>query len=148
MTFKRTYAAWQGMKTRVLNPKNKDWASYGGRGIKIHPDWLIFSNFLGDMGYKPEGTILDRKEVDGDYCKSNCRWASHEISGLNRRPFAAETVLRKNNNSGIAGVVREGPSWRVKIRGVYVARTRDFFEACCIRKSFEANNQRGSNDNV
>jgi hypothetical protein len=39
------------MIQRCTNPRNKAWKNYGGRGIKIgDQQWLIFDNFLADMG--------------------------------------------------------------------------------------------------
>jgi hypothetical protein len=85
MTFSPTYTSWNGMKNRCLNPKVKDFKYYGGRGISIDPRWMLFENFLADMGERPEGTTIDRIEVNGNYCKSNCRWAGPDIQGRNRR---------------------------------------------------------------
>ena len=135
-------SVWSSMKDRCLNPSNKDWNSYGGRGIQVSENWMKLSNFIQDMGIRPEGLTLDRIDVDGNYCKNNCRWASRVLQGLNRRPFAAETFTRSNNTSGISGVRLEGKTWRVKAGGNYIFKSRDFFEACCVRKSYEANNQR------
>src|SRR5689334_410748 len=72
-----TYKVWSGMKQRCLNPSNPRWDSYGGVGIKVDPRWLVFENFLEDMGEKPEGKTLDRfPDPFGNYTKSNCRWAT------------------------------------------------------------------------
>ena len=71
------YKIWSSMKQRCLNPANPRWSSYGGVGIKIDPRWLVFENFLKDMGQKPEGKTLDRfPDPFGNYTKSNCRWAT------------------------------------------------------------------------
>jgi len=132
----KTYYCWQGMRQRCQNIYNKDYSSYGGRGIKVDPRWQKYENFLEDMGEKPEGMMLDRINVDGDYCAENCRWASHGLSGLNRRSFAAETAPRINSTTGITGVSWHYGKWRVKFHGD-VYRVGDFFEACCLRKSLE-----------
>lgn len=83
-----TYNTWAGMIQRCLNenhPKYKDW---GGRGIKVCPEWLGangFENFFDDMGERPEGKTLDRIENDKGYCKSNCRYATPKQQSNNRR---------------------------------------------------------------
>lgn len=72
------YSTYGGMKKKCLSATDKDYSRYGGRGIKICDRWLGvdgFFNFIEDMGEKPEGYTLDRKEVTGDYTPDNCRWA-------------------------------------------------------------------------
>ena len=78
---------WRAMKERCYNPNCKDFKNYGGRGIKICDRWLeSFTNFLQDMGERPEGTSIDRINNDGNYEISNCRWASRLDQNNNRRP--------------------------------------------------------------
>jgi hypothetical protein len=81
------YHAWGGMRQRCLNPKNRRWKDYGGRGITICARWASFENFLSDMGFKPKGTSLDRVNNDGNYEPSNCRWATPKEQRTNTRTF-------------------------------------------------------------
>ncbi len=81
----RTYKIWSGMKRRCLNPKSHKWKQYGGRGIKVCARWLVFSNFLLDMGHPPTTEhTLDRKNTNGHYCKENCQWATDIEQRLNK----------------------------------------------------------------
>ena len=80
-----TYASWHDMKQRCNNPKNYKFKDYGGRGITYCKEWEQFVNFLNDMGEKPDDKTLDRIDVDGNYSKSNCRWATHEEQAQNTR---------------------------------------------------------------
>lgn len=71
------YESWRGLKGRCLNPKNKKWARYGGRGITVCERWMVFENFFADMGKKPSPRhSVDRINNDGNYEPSNCRWAT------------------------------------------------------------------------
>ncbi len=76
---------WQGMIRRCTNPEAKDFAQYGGRGIKVCARWLDVRNFAEDMGEKPDGHSLDRINTYGDYCPENCRWATPAQQGANKR---------------------------------------------------------------
>ena len=85
-----TYMSWLAMRRRVNNPNETNYHNYGGRGITIDPRWQPkgtgFPAFLADMGERPEGTSLDRIDVDGDYTPSNTRWATAKVQANNRRP--------------------------------------------------------------
>jgi len=81
----REYKSWMHMKYRCMNPNSESYAEYGGRGITVCDEWLDFKNFLRDMGPRPPGHTLDRRDVNGPYTKENCKWSSSYEQSQNRR---------------------------------------------------------------
>jgi len=80
------YRAWNNMKSRCGICRERDFRNYGARGISICDRWKSFENFLEDMGRRPSNKhSLDRIDVNGNYCKENCRWATLSQQGRNRR---------------------------------------------------------------
>lgn len=87
---KSLYRLWWAMINRCTNEQHKYFSLYGGRGIKVCERWMDFANFVADMGPRPDGMTLERKNNGGDYEPSNCIWASRAEQARNRR----STVLR------------------------------------------------------
>lgn len=82
----REYRSWYAMKTRCYNKNQKQYADYGGRGIRVCKRWKnSFVNFLQDMGKCPSGATLDRENNDGNYTPRNCRWATRVQQNRNHR---------------------------------------------------------------
>lgn len=82
----RTYTSWRNMIDRCMNPKNKYYHNYGGRGIIVCQQWLKdFRNFLKDMGECPKGYSIDRINNSKNYCKSNCHWITAKMNNRNKR---------------------------------------------------------------
>lgn len=84
------YKVWSDIKSRCLNPNNKEYHCYGGRGITVCSRWRNdFVNFISDMGKRPVGYTLERVEVNGNYSPSNCKWVPS-----NQQPWNKQRSLR------------------------------------------------------
>lgn len=87
------YSSWQNMLQRCQNPKNPRYMDYGGRGITVCERWQDFRNFLADMGDRPAGFTLERKDNSGNYEPGNCIWLIAYMQAKNRRRAKSGTSV-------------------------------------------------------
>ena len=86
------YEAWVSMRKRCNSPSHAAYPNYGARGIIICDRWSLFENFLEDMGPRPEGMSLDRKNNAKGYSPDNCRWATKLQQCRNKRSNIYVTI--------------------------------------------------------
>jgi hypothetical protein len=88
------YRIWRAMIARCRNPNTKDFKNYGGRGIKVCPEWLTsYPDFLAHVGRRPDPKLtLDRIDNDGDYEPGNVRWATRTEQVRNARKRSKRTA--------------------------------------------------------
>lgn len=83
---KHLYWVWAAMIQRCVNPANKDFENYGGRGIHVCNDWRFdfksFHDWAKSSGYK-RGLTIERIDVDQGYKPENCTWIENERQALN-----------------------------------------------------------------
>ena len=114
----REYKSWLAMWRRVRGTNDAQTKRlYSDRGITACDRWLKFENFLADMGPRPPGTTLDRKNNDGNYAPDNCHWATPSQQSLNTR-------IGTRNTSGIRGVSwnTRTSRWIATFRGKHLGR--------------------------
>jgi len=138
MTGTKVHAAWAHMVDRCTNPANPSYCNYGGRGIVLCTEWReSFAAFYAEVGDPPHRSMtLERIDNERGYEPGNCRWATYTDQVVNQR-------LSKRNRSGLKGVCWDSTHRLYKIqmnrhgKRLLNAYAKDFFEACCIRKSAE-----------
>lgn len=89
------YRVWAGMIRRCADVSDPH---YGGRGIRVCDRWADdYSAFFADMGTRPRGKTIDRKDNDRSYTcgmcpdcaargePANCHWATPAQQTRNSR---------------------------------------------------------------
>ena len=131
----KLYGVWNGIKKRCNNKNSKEYKNYGGRGIIMCDEWKddfkSFYDWALSNGYD-EKLTLDRKDNDGNYEPSNCRWETKIIQGRNQR--------KRQGSSEYRGVrLNKNGTWssRIQVNGkrirlgcydceIEAARVRDY----------------------
>lgn len=117
---KGSYNTWRAMVRRCTVLTDKDYPRYGGRGVKVCPEWLDYLAFERDMGEPTGDETLDRIDTYGDYSKENCRWAGVTTQCRNVR-------VRANSKTGVTGVSKT-------LSGTYMAKVTakksSFYSKC------------------
>ena len=100
------YRLWLNLRNRCNNPKTPDFHYYGGRGIRVCPQWDYFVVFAADVGAHPgSGMTLDRIDNDKDYEPGNVRWATRQTQARNRPGY---NVLDKPTADAIRAAYAAG----------------------------------------
>jgi hypothetical protein len=100
------YVKWHHMRDRCRDTTRE---SYGGRGIRFHPGWEDFWQFVRDieaLGPRPSPRhSLDRIDNNGHYEPGNVQWATHTEQCRNRR--SAKTVPWNGQTVTVADLADE-----------------------------------------
>lgn len=111
--FPREYQSWSNMNDRCTNPNSTGWEYYGEKGIKVCERWArlpdnpeALSNFISDLGPRPEHTSLERLDTLKNYDPENCVWADR---------FAQANNKTDNHYIAFNGTVLTLQQWSIQL---------------------------------
>jgi hypothetical protein len=117
----KEYGVWAAMKRRCYNPNCRQYRWYGARGVTVAAKWVNnFWAFYADMGPRPEGATIERKDNQKGYSAENCVWASRKIQARN---------TRGNKLIAHAGRVQSLAAWAEEL-GIPYARLQARITVC------------------
>lgn len=79
---------WRAIMQRCYDPSCRVYKDYGGRGIRLHPDFhnkIDFVDYIRTLPNACAELSLDRIDVNGDYAPGNLRFATQSEQCLNQR---------------------------------------------------------------
>lgn len=77
------WQSYTNARQRCTNQNNADYEAYGGRGIKFL--FTSVQQFFEELGPRPKGKTLDRKDNNGNYEPGNVQWSTPKQQANNRR---------------------------------------------------------------
>lgn len=119
MASSSTSKSWNAMIQRITNPRCQDYPEYAGRGIDMDPRWLNFVAFFADMGIKPKGTSLGRRDNNRGYWPDNCQWETPRQQANNRRGNRRVTIGQRTQTltewaREVGGITARALSYRIE----------------------------------
>jgi hypothetical protein len=100
------------MKQRCRGSNPDSIPKYKDKGIGLDdPRWEKFENFLADMGERPPGTTLDRRDGWKGYCKRNCRWSTQSEQNRNRGGYNHRVRIGNRTQTISAWAEETGIAW-------------------------------------
>jgi hypothetical protein len=134
----RLYGIWNDMRRRCYDNSRKAYKDYGGRRIKVCDEWIDkengfinFYNWSVNNGYV-EPLTLNRKDNNGNYEPSNCRWVTMTVQANNTR---ANRIIFFDGKSMTM------KQWSVYIGVDYHTLTSRIYRNIPIEKALTAPNQ-------
>lgn len=131
-----TFTSWHSMMQRCLNQNHHAYQLYGAIGITVCDEWKDFTNFLKDMGVRPEGTSINRINGAMIYSSDTCEWATYSVQAYDQK-------IRATNKSGVTGVCwdKRLDKWEAYIsvdkKKISLGFYEEVSEAASARKSAE-----------
>jgi hypothetical protein len=127
MSSTKLHRVLRSIRMRCLNPNDRGYKHYGGRGISICDEWknesASFFAWAHANGYR-EGLTIDRIDNDGDYSPENCRFVDRFVQMNNRRDNRRHTYKGISYTLAqlgrLSGLCAETVGNRIDVQGMSV----------------------------
>ncbi len=119
--YAKLYGVWQGMNARCNNPNHRGYMRYGGRGIRVCPEWsdyAVFRTWALANGYR-KGLSIERKNNNSGYSPKNCTWIPLAAQSKNRKSNRGEVNGSNKLTSGQVIMIRQDPRTQQAIADDY-----------------------------
>lgn len=118
------YWVHRSMLNRCYRIEDQSYKDYGGRGIKVCTKWKkdfkSFYEWAINNGWV-KGKDIDRRNNNGNYCPSNCRFVTRKVNQNNRRCSTIVMLFGKKYTMDkleeIYGIPASRISHRIKYNG-------------------------------
>lgn len=87
------------MIARCTNPNDKDYPNVGAKGIKVYEPWKDISEFVKDVGFRPEGTFLSRLDPSKDFEPGNVTWKT-KVSSRTSEMYGIWKGMKDRSSGG------------------------------------------------
>lgn len=144
---KRFCTIYYKMRDRCYNTENKEYQCYWWRWIKLL--WNSFEDFYNDM-YESycahcdkcwlEQTTIERIDVNKNYCKENCKWATYKEQWYNKRN-TIYTIIDWNRYTTkeiteMCWIKQKAASKRIRLYNKWLVSKEYLFTKWRIRQNF------------
>ena len=130
------YNNWKMMVARCTKSSATGYENYGGRGIKVCPEWgdvKVFIEWADTNGFV-DGLTIERIDVNGNYCPSNCEWIPMAEQYSNKRELVQ---TNKTGHKGVSLSGRTNKPYLAKSKGKYVGRYTTIAESVSAISTYE-----------
>lgn len=116
------YGVWRGLMNRCYVEHTDQYCDYGGRGITVFSAWHDVSKFITDIeaeiGERPAGMQIDRKDNNKGYQPGNVRWSTSKENCRNTRRNRLVTINSETKCASewaeVSGVHIQTILWRIR----------------------------------
>jgi hypothetical protein len=131
---------FHNMKSRCYHLNDKKYAYYGGKGIKICPQWLknpvSFATWAENNGWGP-GKCIHRKDKKGDYEPNNCEFmiisAHAMLHGMEKSRLPKKIKLVHRENHMKAFLIRNMPEFIHQALKIQAAQKGISLQDLCVK---------------
>lgn len=114
------YQAWNNMVYALTCEKDERYQQYKDQGITMCERWKDASNFLYDMGKRPNGYVLGRIDCNKGFYPENCAWMTRSQNFQNLKKAKREREEKEATALAKQAIAEEKAQKQEEPKRVYV----------------------------